>query len=48
VRAATGTAFDWLGLVVTALVIPAVVTLTATEIMRNKGYIQPGDLKIEC
>jgi uncharacterized membrane protein len=43
-----GSAFDWIGLVVTAFVIPAVFTLIASEIMRKKGIIQYGDLKIEC
>jgi uncharacterized membrane protein len=41
-------AFDWIGLVVTAFVIPAVVTLIASEVMRKKGMIQYGDLKIDC
>ncbi|MDR0409762.1 MAG: PTS sugar transporter subunit IIC [Spirochaetaceae bacterium] len=42
------TAFDWLGLVVISFVIPAVITLLVSEIMRKKGYILQGDLKIDC
>jgi uncharacterized membrane protein len=43
-----GTTFDWIGLVFIAFVIPAVVTLAASEVMRKKGLIQYGDLKIDC
>ncbi|MDR1363601.1 MAG: PTS sugar transporter subunit IIC [Spirochaetaceae bacterium] len=43
-----GSTFDWVGLIVIAFVIPVVVTLAASEIMRKKGIIQPGDLKIDC
>jgi uncharacterized membrane protein len=47
-RTVGGSTFDWVGLVITALVIPAVVTLIASEIMRKKGIIRYGDLKIDC
>jgi uncharacterized membrane protein len=43
-----GSTFDWIGLILTAFVIPAVFTLLASEIMRKKGYIAYGDLKIDC
>jgi uncharacterized membrane protein len=41
-------AFDWLGLFLVAIVIPAVVSLIVSEIMRKKGAIKEGDLWIEC
>jgi uncharacterized membrane protein len=41
-------AFDWAGLILVALVIPAAVSLLVSELMRKRGLIRPGDLKIEC
>ncbi|MDR1788315.1 MAG: PTS sugar transporter subunit IIC [Treponema sp.] len=41
-------AFDWLGLLLVSLVIPAAVALLVSELMRRGGLIKPGDLKIEC
>ena len=46
--AAGGTQADWVGLILVAVVIPAVFTLLASEVMRKKGIIEYGDLKIEC
>jgi uncharacterized membrane protein len=43
-----GSTFDWIGLVLIAFVIPAVFTLLASEVMRKKGDIAYGDLKIDC
>ena len=36
-------AMDWIGLLVIAIVIPAVVSLLVSEFMRNKGWIKMGD-----
>jgi uncharacterized membrane protein len=47
-RAGGGAAFDWIGLVLVVFVVPAVCTLVISEIMRKKGVIKYGDLKIEC
>ena len=40
--------FDWFGLIIIAVVIPAVVGYLVSEIMRKKGLIAAGDLKIDC
>ncbi|MEL7623049.1 MAG: PTS sugar transporter subunit IIC [Clostridiales bacterium] len=46
---ATGaTAFDWLGLLLIAIVIPAAVAWLTSELMRKQGMIKSGDYKIEC
>jgi uncharacterized membrane protein len=45
---AAGTQPDWIGLIVVSVVIPAVFALLASEIMRKKGIIEYGDLKIDC
>jgi len=37
----------WLEMVLVLVVIPAVVALVVSEIMRKRGLIQPGDLKID-
>ncbi len=39
--------FDWLGLLLVSVVIPAVVALLVSELMRKKDLIKAGDLKIE-
>ena len=39
---------DWLGLALVAVVIPAIVSLFVSELMRKRGLIQFGDLKIDC
>ena len=36
-------AMDWVGLVLIAIVIPAVVSLLVSEWMRKKGWIKLGD-----
>lgn len=36
-------AFDWLGLIIISIVIPAVVSLLVSEFMRKKGWIKLGD-----
>ena len=41
-------AFEVFGLIVVCLVIPAVVAFLVSELMRKKGMIQLGDLKIDC
>ena len=43
-----GTPTDWAGLILVAVVIPTVFALLASEVMRKKGIIEYGDLKIEC
>jgi uncharacterized membrane protein len=47
-KAVMATAFDWLGLLLIAIVIPAAAALVTSEIMRKKGLIKPGDYKIDC
>jgi uncharacterized membrane protein len=39
---------DWFGLLMVVLIIPAAVSLLVSELMRKKGLIKAGDLKIEC
>ena len=39
---------DWIGLLLVAVVIPAVVALLVSEFMRKRGMINFGDLKIDC
>jgi uncharacterized membrane protein len=41
-------AFQWVGLVLVSIVIPAVVAWATGLVMRRMGMIQDGDLKIEC
>jgi uncharacterized membrane protein len=41
-------AIDWIGLLLVAIVIPAVVSFLVAELMRKKNLILDGDLKIEC
>ncbi|MCD8250015.1 MAG: PTS sugar transporter subunit IIC [Lachnospiraceae bacterium] len=40
-------AFDWIGLVLVAIVIPAVVAFLTSEFMRKKDMIKEGDYKLE-
>jgi len=40
--------FQWLGLLFTAILIPAFVSLLVSKILRRKGLIEEGDLWIEC
>jgi uncharacterized membrane protein len=40
--------YDWLGLLVISIVIPAVVTWLVSEWMRKRGIIKDQDLRIEC
>jgi uncharacterized membrane protein len=42
------TYFDWLGLLMVAIVIPAVVSWLVSEWMRKRGIIKDRDLWIEC
>ena len=37
----------WIGLVMVCLVLPAVLTLLFSELMRKLGWIRPGDLKLD-
>ena len=37
----------WIGLVLLCVVLPAVVTLALSELMRKLGWIRPGDLKLD-
>jgi len=46
--AITPTAMDWLGLIMVSVVIPAAVAWIVSEVMRKKGIIEFGDLKIEA
>ncbi len=41
------TAFDWLGLVLIAIVLPAIITIALGWIFRKAGIIKEGDLKLE-
>jgi uncharacterized membrane protein len=40
-------AIFWIGLVLICLILPAVLTLAFSEIMRKIGLIKEGDLKLE-
>lgn len=40
-------AFDWIGLLLVAIVIPAVVALLVSELMRKQGMIKEGDYKLD-
>ncbi|MDR3343640.1 MAG: PTS sugar transporter subunit IIC [Treponema sp.] len=42
------TAFNWIGLFLVAIVIPAFVSWIVSEVMRKRGMIQADDLRIEC
>ena len=46
--ASSPTVFDWFGLLLIAIVIPAVASLLVSEFMRKRRLILDGDLKIEC
>jgi len=41
-------AFEWIGMIVVCFIIPAVVAWVVSELMRKKGLILLGDLKIDC
>ncbi|MDR1950403.1 MAG: PTS sugar transporter subunit IIC [Spirochaetaceae bacterium] len=41
-------ALDWIGLLMVAVVIPALVSLAVSELMRKRGVIREGDLRIDC
>ena len=41
------TAFDWAGLLLICLVLPAVLSWVFCQILRKLGWIKPGDLKLE-
>ncbi len=41
------TAFDWIGLALVAIVLPAVITMVIGWIFRKTGIIKDGDLKLE-
>ena len=45
--AAETDAMFWIGLVMVCLVLPAVLTLLFSELMRKLGWIRPGDLKLD-
>ena len=40
------TAFDWIGLVLICFVLPAVLSTIFCEVLRKKGWIKEGDLKL--
>ena len=40
------TAFDWIGLVLICFVLPAVLSAIFCEVLRKKGWIKEGDLKL--
>ena len=40
------TAFDWLGLLLCCIILPAVISWFVSEFMRKKGIIQEGDYKL--
>ncbi|MCL2016133.1 MAG: PTS sugar transporter subunit IIC [Defluviitaleaceae bacterium] len=42
------TAFNWIGLAVVSVILPAVVSLVVSEFMRSREWIKFGDMKIEC
>jgi uncharacterized membrane protein len=46
--AAVPSAFDWIGLLLIAVVIPAAVAWFVSEAMRKRGIIKDNDLWIEC
>lgn len=45
--AITPTAFDWIGLVLICIVLPAVLSLVFGEILRRIGWIKENDLKLD-
>ena len=40
------TAFDWIGLVLICFVLPAVLSTIFCELLRKKGLVKEGDLKL--
>ncbi|MDO4789080.1 MAG: PTS sugar transporter subunit IIC [Johnsonella sp.] len=38
--------WDWLGLALVCFVLPAIISLSVSELMRKKGWIKPGDYKL--
>jgi uncharacterized membrane protein len=40
--------FDWLGLLIISIVIPAAVAWLVAKWMRKRGIIEDGDFRIEC
>lgn len=40
-------AFDWIGLIIISIVVPAVVAWLTSEFMRKKGMIKEGDYKLD-
>ncbi len=40
------TAMDWIGLIVVSFVVPAVVSLIVSELLRKAGWIKDGDMKL--
>lgn len=41
------TSFDWLGLVLISFILPAIITLIFSEILRKIGWIKENDLKLD-
>ncbi len=41
-------AMDWIGLAVVAIVAPAIISGAVATFMRHRGWIKPGDYKIDC
>ncbi|MCL1999560.1 MAG: PTS sugar transporter subunit IIC [Turicibacter sp.] len=46
--AITPTAFNWLGLIVVSVIVPAIVAFAVSEFMRSRDLIKFGDMQIEC
>lgn len=46
-EAGFGSGFDWLGLVLVCIVLPAVLTLVFASVLRKIGWIKEGDLKLD-
>ena len=40
------TAFDWAGMVLVCFILPAVLSVIFCEVLRKKGLIKEGDLKL--
>lgn len=40
-------AFDWIGLMLICFILPAVISWTICEVMRRRGMIADGDLKLD-
>ena len=41
------TGFDWLGLILVAIVLPAILALLINMVCRRLGWVKDGDLKLD-